>query len=717
MNTDYQSETKSMGDIIYTCPMHPKVQENSAGSCPICGMDLEPQYGHNENDQAYHFMRKKFLIALIFSVPLILLSMIDMLVGHPVAQFISPSMERLIQFLLATPVCIYSAWPFFIRAYQSFARMRLNMFSLIGLGVSVAYCYSIIAAFFPEFFLDAFKDQRGQVAVYFESSAVIVTLILLGQLLELKARSHTNRAIRELMKLQPNTARRIEKDGTEHDVNISEIKFNDHLRVRPGEKIPVDGEIIEGESLIDESMITGEPLPHRKSLNDKVVGATINKTGSFIMKAEKIGADTLLSRIVQMVAQAQRSRAPIQSLVDKVAAVFVPLVIVAACITALAWGFFGSEQNMAFAVVNSIAVLIIACPCALGLATPISIMVATGKGATLGILFKDAQAIERMRKVDTLIFDKTGTLTEGKPRLVKIITAHNFDENILLSLAASLEKASEHPLARAIIDESHARNLQFKKVRDFSSHTGMGVTGIIDNKLVAIGNKLLCDHFGFSNTFDSLADTLRKEGATVMFIAIEKQAVGILAVADPIKKSTKKSLTELQKLGLTLVMATGDNHITATAVAHSLGIKHVASEITPDKKQALIKEYQSKNAIVAMAGDGINDAPALAQADIGIAMGTGTDIAIESASVTLVKGDLMAIVQARRLSEATIRNIRENLFFAFIYNSFGIPIAAGVLYPLFGILLNPMLAALAMSLSSVSVIGNALRLNLFKKSS
>ncbi len=695
----------------YTCPMHPEVRQEGPGRCPKCGMDLEPLIANDNEDHELKKMTRRFKAALIFTIPLVVIAMGDLLPGQPISRILSPNWRMYLELLLATPVCLWSGWPFYVLAISSIKNKSLNMFTLIGLGVSVAYIYSLVAALIPGIFPDTFLNTNGHVAAYFEAAGVIVTLILLGQVLELKARSSTNAAIKELLGLQPNEARLVLKDGNEKDISLQDVKIGDLLRVRPGEKVPVDGEVVEGKSFVDESMISGEPIPVEKNSKDKVVGATINGTGSFVMVAQKIGADTLLSRIIHMVAEAQRSRAPIQKMVDRVSSIFVPLVILTAIATFIIWSLWGPEPRLAYGLINAVAVLIIACPCALGLATPMSIMVATGRGATFGVLFKNAEAIELMRKLSILVSDKTGTLTEGKPKLTKIYAPFDVDEEKLLLYAASLEKSSEHPLAKAIVNAAFERSFKMLDAKNFLSHTGKGVSARIDGHEVALGNLALMAAFSVNpQSLEKDADSLRKEGATVIFIAIDKKVAGLLAVADPIKESSKEAIKTLQQAGLKVVMVTGDNKVTALAVGKILGIDEVVAEVLPEEKVKIIKKYQGEGQVVAMAGDGINDAPALAQADVGIAMGTGTDVAMESAGLTLIKGDLRGIVRARLLSMATIRNIRQNLFFAFIYNGFGVPIAAGVLYPALGVLLSPMIAALAMSLSSVSVVGNALRL-------
>jgi len=693
--------------------MHPEIVRDRPGTCPICGMALEPRtpaQGEEENPELRD-MSRRFWFAAALSLPLVVLAMGDAIGFTVVSGWFSVRTRVFVELALATPVCLWAAWPFYTRAVMSVKNRSLNMFTLIGLGVSVAYGYSVIATLFPGSFPGSFRDAEGTVAPYFEAAAVIVTLILLGQVLELRARSQTSSAIKKLLGMAPTSARRLASDGTEEDVPLEAIQPGDRLRVRPGEKVPVDGVVTDGTSVIDESMVSGEPTPVQKQPGDRVVGATVNGTGSFIMQAEKVGADTLLSRIVAMVAEAQRSRAPIQKLADTVSGYFVPIVVVIAAITFVVWGLVGPEPRMAHALVNAVAVLIIACPCALGLATPMSIMVATGKGATMGVLFRNAEAIEVMRKVDTLVVDKTGTLTEGKPRLMSVRPVPGVEEERVLSLAASLERGSEHPLAEAIVKGAEARGAPIVEAEDFAGITGKGVRGKVQGRAVALGNRALMEELGVAlGESTAEAETLRAEGQTVMFVAIDGQLAGLLSVADPIKESTPEAIRALHQEGIRIVMLTGDSRTTALAVARTLGIDDVVAEVLPDQKVDAVKRFQAEGRFVAMAGDGINDAPALAQAQVGIAMGTGTDVAMESASVTLVKGDLRGIVRARRLSRLTMGNIKQNLFFAFVYNAAGVPIAAGVLYPVFGLLLSPVIAAAAMSLSSVSVIGNALRL-------
>jgi Cu+-exporting ATPase len=696
----------------YTCPMHPQVRQIGPGSCPICGMALEPATAtldEHPNEELID-MSRRFWVSAALTAPLLLLAMGEYFPG-PLARVGAAPWFPWLGLAFATPVVIWGAWPFFVRGWMSVVNRSLNMFTLIALGVSVAYIYSVVATVFPGWFPSSFRDDMGRVGVYFEVSATIVTLILLGQVLELRARSQTSSAIRKLLGMAAKTARRLGDDGKEEDVPLEAVRVGDRLRVRPGEKVPVDGVVLDGSSSVDESMVTGEPIPVEKRPGDRVVGATINGTGSLVIRAEKVGADTLLARIVAMVAEAQRSRAPIQKLADTVSAYFVPAVIAIAIATFVVWALVGPEPRMAHALVNAVAVLIIACPCALGLATPLSIMVATGKGATVGILFRNAEAIEVMRKVDTLVVDKTGTLTEGKPRLVSIIAIPGFTDQEILRVAAGLEVGSEHPLAAAIVAGADARGAAPGAARDFTSVTGKGVRGSVDGRSAALGNRALMDQIGIDvGASAGQAEALRAEGQTVMFVAIDGRLAGLIGVADPIKESTPEAIDALHREGIRIVMLTGDSRTTADAVARKLAIDEVVAEVLPDQKVAVIKRLQAGGRFVAMAGDGINDAPALAQAQVGIAMGTGTDVAMESAGVTLVKGDLRGIVRARRLSRQTMANIKQNLFFAFVYNSAGVPIAAGVVYPFFGLLLSPMIAAAAMSFSSVSVIANALRL-------
>ncbi|MGO1857332.1 MAG: copper-transporting P-type ATPase, partial [Psychrobacter sp.] len=702
---------------VYTCPMHPEVRDVRNSGCPICGMALEPEtltIGEEDTSELDD-MTRRFWICTVLTVPLLIYVMSGMF-GVDFSQYGIPSQVlQWAELVLATPVVLWGAAPFFVRGWQSIKSRNLNMFTLIAIGVGAAYIFSIVATFFPDIFPDSFRDASGQVGVYYEAAAVIVTLVLLGQVLELKARSQTSGAIRALLELAPPTARRVDENGEEVEVSLDEVVTGDKLRVKPGEKLPVDGTVIDGNSSVDESMVTGEPIPVSKVAGDTVTGGTVNGTGTLLVEAVNVGADSVLSKIVQMVAEAQRSRAPIQRLVDQVAGWFVPIVIVSSIITFIVWAIFGPEPAMTYALVNAIAVLIIACPCALGLATPMSIMVGTGKGAQNGVLIKNAEALESMEKVDTIVVDKTGTLTAGKPELTAIDAQVGQDEDEFLALVASVESTSEHPLAEAIVRAAQERSLIIPKATDFNSTTGEGVQAVVDGKKVAIGNSKLMESLNsFDNELSTKADVRRKDGETVMFVAIDGKAAGIISVADPIKPSTKEAISLLHDAGLKVVMLTGDNEKTAQAVANKLGIDEVHADVSPEDKNRIVKEMQDSGKLVAMAGDGINDAPALAQANVGIAMGTGTDVAMESAGITLLKGDLMGIAKAYKLSHATMRNIRQNLFFAFIYNALGVPIAAGVLYPIFGLLLSPMIAAAAMSLSSFSVIANALRLRRLK---
>jgi len=702
--------------IQYTCPMHPEIIQDEPGSCPKCGMALEPMtvtIDEEENPELID-MSRRFWVSAVISVPLVILAMGEF-VGLSFEWLASPRVLSWIELVLATPVVLWGGWPFFVRGWQSLVTRNLNMFTLIGLGTGVAYIYSLVATAFPEIFPGSFRDADGEVAIYFEAAAVIITLVLLGQVMELRARNRTGAAIKALLGLAPKTARRIEADGSESDVALDLVMAGNRLRVRPGEKIPVDGTVVEGNSSVDESMLTGEPIPVEKSVADKVIGATINGTGGLVIEAIHVGADSMLSQIVQMVAKAQRSRAPIQKLADVVAGYFVPIVVLAAIVTFIVWATVGPAPAMAYAIINAVAVLIIACPCALGLATPMSIMTATGKGASMGVLFKDAEAIEVLRKIDTLVVDKTGTLTEGKPRLVQVRAAAGIDESELLRLAATLERGSEHPLATAIVDGAVERGVEFGKVENFASVTGKGVTGEIDARSVALGNTGLLESLDIDpGEFAVQAEASRAEGQTVMYVAVDGAMAGTIGVADPIKETTPEAIKALHEENIRIVMLTGDSETTAKAVAAKLGLDEVIAGVLPDQKAETVKRLQAEGRVVGMAGDGVNDAPALAQAEVGIAMGTGTDVAMESAGITLVKGDLRGIIRARRLSRETMSNIRQNLFFAFVYNGVGVPIAAGVLYPWFGILLSPIIAAAAMSLSSVSVITNALRLNRVK---
>jgi P-type Cu+ transporter len=704
----------AMPGTIWTCPMHPQVRAPQPGSCPICGMALEPVAAGVAEGPSPELvdMTRRFWIGVAFAVPVVILEMGAHFPGLNLHRFISPAVSVWAQFLLASPVVLWAGSPFFVRGWASVRNRALNMFSLISLGVGAAYLYSLAGTFLPGLF-PANLRHDGIVAVYYEASAVITVLVLLGQVLELRAREKTGSAIRALLNLAPKTARRIRDDGQDEDVPLEKVKIGDRLRIRPGDGVPVDGVVLEGRSAVDESMVTGESMPVEKEAAAKLIGGTINGTGSLIMRAEKVGADTMLARIVQMVADAQRSRAPIQRLADIVSSWFVPAVIVVAALAFAGWMIWGPPPAFAYALVAAVSVLIIACPCALGLATPMSIMVGVGKGATVGVLIKNAEALERFEKIDTLVADKTGTLTEGKPRVVAAVPAEGFDEATVLSLGASLERASEHPLAAAIVSSAKERGVAIEDVAEFGSVTGKGVTGRIGGRPVAVGNVKLLDDLGIpAAALELRADALRRDGATAMFVAVDGRLAGLIAVADPIKATTPAALARLRADGIRIVMLTGDNRTTAQAVAAKLGIAEIEAEVLPEQKIAIVRRLKREGRAVAMAGDGVNDAPALAEADVGIAMGTGTDVAMESAGVTLVKGDLAGIARARMLSRATMRNIRQNLVLAFVYNVLGIPLAAGVLYPAFGLLLSPVVAAAAMSFSSVSVIGNALRLRL-----
>ena len=700
--------------IEYTCPMHPEIVREEPGNCPICGMALEPRTVTLEESANPELtdMTRRFWWSAALSLPVFLLAMSEMIPGQPVQHALAPRLINWVQFLLATPVVLWGGWPFFQRGWASVVNRSPNMFTLIAIGTGAAYFFSVFALFFPGVFPASFRGHGGEVAVYFEAAAVITALVLLGQVLELRARSQTSSAIKMLLGLAPKTARILRGDGKEEDIALDQVHPGDLLRVRPGEKVPVDGVVTEGASNVDESMVTGEPLPVEKATGSKVTGGTVNGTGGFVMKAERVGSDTLLAQIVRMVGEAQRSRAPIQRLADLVSSWFVPLVVLIAIITFIAWAVAGPEPRYVYAIVNAVAVLIIACPCALGLATPMSIMVGTGRGATAGVLVKNAEALEVMEKVDTLVVDKTGTLTEGKPKLVTTVAAEGFEEAQLLRLAASLERASEHPLAAAIVAGAQERNIELLNADGFQSITGKGVTGSVDKQSVALGNQKLIEQLGVAMDakLSEQADALRGEGQTVMLMAVDSRLAGLLGVADPKKESAREAIAQLRAESLHMVMLTGDNQRTAQAVARQLGLDAVFAEVLPDQKADVVRRLQAEKKVVAMAGDGINDAPALAQSQVGIAMGTGTDVAMESAGMTLVKGDLRGIVRARRLSKAVMSNIRQNLFFAFIYNVLGVPIAAGVLYPIFGLLLSPMIASAAMTFSSVSVIANALRL-------
>ncbi len=704
-----QEEKAVVKGAIYTCPMHPQIRQEGPGSCPICGMALEPEMPSAEETTNHEMidMTRRFWIGLLLTLPILFLEMGSHVFG---LHILHPQLSNWLQFALGTPVVLWAGWPFFQRAWSSLVTRNLNMFTLIAMGTGVAWLYSIVATFAPSLFPAALQ-QDGSVPVYFEAAAVITVLVLLGQVLELSAREKTGGAIRALLNLAPKTARRIKDDGTEEDVSLEHIQAGDRLRVRPGETVPVDGVVVEGRSAVDESMITGESMPVTKEAKSRIIGGTMNQTGSFIMEAQHVGKDSMLSRIVHMVAEAQRSRAPIQRLADTVSGWFVPAVIAVAVIAFIVWMIYGPEPSFTYALIAAVSVLIIACPCALGLATPMSIMVGVGRGAQAGVLIKNAESLERMEKIDTLVIDKTGTLTEGKPKVVKIVAAQGFNEDQILMLAAALEQGSEHPLAHAIVKAAQEKNLKFSKAQDFDSPTGKGVLGTVDGQSVALGNIKLMDDLKIDiKPLSKQADELRCDGATVIFVAISGKAAGLLAIADPIKETTPDAIKALKAMNIRIVMLTGDNRITAEAVARKLGITEVEAEILPEDKSRIVKTLQDEGRIVAMAGDGTNDAPALSAAEIGIAMGTGTDVAMESAGITLLKGDLMGIVKARRLSQAVMSNIWQNLFFAFIYNAAGVPVAAGVLYPAFGLLLSPMIAAAAMALSSVSVIANALRL-------
>jgi len=696
---------------IYTCPMHPEIRQVGPGSCPICGMALEPVVGANEagpNPELVD-MTRRFWIGLLLTLPVFILEMGGHLAGPH--EWIDPALSNYVQFAFATPVVLWAGWPFFVRGFQSLVTRNLNMFTLIAMGTGVAYAYSLAATFAPGIFPQAFRGHGGAPASYFEAASVITVLVLMGQVLELRAREATSGAIRALLNLAPKTAHRVKDDGSDEDVSLDGVRPGDRLRVRPGDKVPVDGVVLEGRSALDESMVTGESMPVTKEKDSPVIGGTLNTSGSFVMRAEKVGRDTLLSQIVQMVASAQRSRAPIQRLADQVSGWFVPAVIVVAILAFIAWAIFGPEPRFAYGLVAAVSVLIIACPCALGLATPMSIMVGVGRGARAGVLIKNAEALERMEKIDTLVIDKTGTLTEGKPKVVAMKSAAGFDETQVLQLAASVERNSEHPLAAAIVASAAGRKLDLLQVNGFDAHAGKGVTGTADGKRLALGNAKFLGELNIdTSALTPEAERLRGDGATAIFFAVNGKTAGIIAVADPIKATTPDALRALAADGIRVVMLTGDNRTTAQAVARRLGITEVEADILPDQKNSIVGKLRREGRAVAMAGDGVNDAPALAAAEVGIAMGTGADVAIESAGITLLKGDLTGIVKARALSAAVMRNIRQNLFFAFVYNALGVPVAAGVLYPVFGILLSPIIAAAAMALSSVSVVGNALRL-------
>jgi Cu+-exporting ATPase len=698
----------------YVCPMHPEIVRSEPGNCPICGMALEPRTASLEEAENPELadMSRRFWFSTALALPVFLIAMAADLAPEFAGRFASHSSIQWVEFLLATPVVLWGGWPLFQRGWASLVNRSLNMFTLIALGVGVAWVYSVVALVAPGLFPPALRMADGTVPVYFEAAAVITALVLLGQVLELRARSRTSAAIKMLLGLAPKTARIVRPDGREEDVPLDQVQPGDVLRVRPGEKVPVDGVVLEGASALDESMVTGESIPVEKASGDRLIGATVNGTGGLLMRAERVGAETLLAQIVRMVSEAQRSRAPIQRLADVVSSWFVPTVVAVALLTFAVWALVGPEPRLGHAVVNAVSVLIIACPCALGLATPMSIMVGTGRGATSGVLIKNAEALEVMEKVDTLVIDKTGTLTEGRPRLMGVTAAPGFEENEILRLGAALERASEHPLAAAIVAGAEARELKLPEAKDFRSVTGRGVIGEVDGHTVMLGNQRLMDEQKLDpGALAQSADALRSEGQTVMFVAIDGRAAGLIGVADPVKETTPEALRQLHQEGIEVVMLTGDNRVTAEAVAKRLGIERVQAEVLPEQKSEVVKRLQAEGRVVAMAGDGINDAPALAQAQVGVAMGSGTDVAMESAGITLVKGDLRGIVRARQLSRATMGNIRQNLFFAFVYNTLGVPVAAGVLYPFFGLLLSPMIAAAAMSFSSVSVVGNALRLN------
>ena len=696
---------------IYTCPMHSQIRQVGPGSCPICGMALEPVLATAETGPSHELvdMTRRFWIGLALSLPVVALEMGGHLTG--LGHYIGQQTSNWVQMLLATPAVLWAGWPFFVRAWQSLVTRNLNMFTLIAMGTGVAWIYSIVATLAPDVFPAAFRGHDGSVAVYFEAAAVITVLVLLGQVLELRARETTSGAIRALLDLAPKTARRIMPDGTEQEVQLDTVQVSDRLRVRPGEKVPVDGVVLEGRSAVDESMVTGESMPVTKEVGATVIGGTMNQSGALVIEAQKVGLDTMLSQIVQLVAEAQRSRAPIQRLADQVSGYFVPAVIGVAVLAFIAWAIWGPEPQLSYGLVAAVAVLIIACPCALGLATPMSIMVGVGRGAGAGVLIKNAEALEHMEKVDTLVVDKTGTLTEGKPAVTAIVPAPGFTEAEVLRLSASVERASEHPLALAIVTAAEKQGIATAPVTDFDSPTGKGALGTVESRHIVLGNKAFLAEYGVDVApLAEQADRLREDGATAIFAGVDGTVAGAIAIADPVKATTPEALAGLKEEGIRVVMLTGDNWTTAKAVARQLGIDEVEAEVLPDQKSAVVRRYKAAGNVVAMAGDGVNDAPALAAADVGIAMGTGTDVAMESAGITLLKGDLTGIVRARRLSRATMRNIRQNLFFAFVYNALGVPVAAGVLYPFFGILLSPIIAAAAMALSSVSVIGNAIRL-------
>lgn len=715
----YDRVPEGFGGTVYTCPMHPEVRQPKPGSCPICGMGLEAETTSARDDEEPNLelvdFARRFWVGAVLTIPLLILSMSPFVGFTAIREFFGERMTLWIEFALGTPVIVWSGWPFFVRGFHSFRTMKLNMFSLISMGTGAAYIFSIFAVLMPDIFPDGFRDAEGHVGVYFEAAAVIITLVLLGQIMELRARERTGAAIKALLDMAAKTARVIREDGTEEEIPLEDVLVGDKLRVRPGDKVPVDGKVLEGRSSVDESMISGEPVPVEKVSGDTVTGATINGTGSLIIEATRVGADTTLSQIVEMVANAQRSRAPIQKYADMVAGYFVPVVILVAIFAFIGWAIWGPDPALSYGLVAAVAVLIIACPCALGLATPMSIMTATGRGAQAGVLIKNAEALERFEKVDILIVDKTGTLTEGKPKLVAVLPEEGHDEAEVLRLAASLERGSEHPLAEAIVKGAEERGVDMADATDFEAITGKGVKGVVDGHAVALGNsKLIADMGLDSGALVETANARRDEGETVMFVVLDNAIAGLVSVADPVKETTPAALKALHELGFRIIMATGDNERTAKAVAGRLGIDEIRADVLPEDKARIIKELQEQGLKVAMAGDGVNDAPALAQADVGIAMGTGADVAIESAGFTLIKGNLDGIVRARRLVRATMRNIRQNLFFALVYNAAGVPVAAGLLFPLFGILISPMFAAFAMSASSISVVLNALRLRRVK---
>lgn len=715
----YDNVPEGFSGTVYTCPMHPEVRQTESGSCPLCGMGLEAETTSADGDEGPNLelidFTHRFWVGAVLTIPLLILAMSPFVGFTALREFFGERTTLWIEFALGTPVILWSGWPFFVRGFHSFRTMNLNMFSLIGMGTGAAYIFSVIAVLMPDIFPDGFRDADGHVGVYFEAAAVIVTLVLLGQIMELRARERTGSAIKALLDMAAKTARVIREDGTEEEIPLEDVQVGDKLRVRPGDKVPVDGKVLEGRSSVDESMISGEPVPVEKVSGNSVTGATINGTGSLIIEATRVGSDTMLSQIVEMVANAQRSRAPIQKYADMVAGYFVPVVILVAILSFIGWAIWGPDPALSYGLVSAVAVLIIACPCALGLATPMSIMTATGRGAQAGVLIKNAEALERFEKVDILIVDKTGTLTEGKPKLVAVLPEDGHDESEVLRLAASLERGSEHPLAEAIVRGAEGRGVEMADATDFEAVTGKGVKGTVDGHAVALGNAKLISDMGLdSGALVETANARRDEGETVMFVVLDGAIAGLVSVADPVKETTPAALKALHKLGFRIIMATGDNERTAKAVAGRLGIDEIRADVLPEDKAKIIKELQDQGLKVAMAGDGVNDAPALAQADVGIAMGTGADVAIESAGFTLIKGNLDGIVRARRLVRATMRNIRQNLFFALVYNAAGVPVAAGILFPFFGILISPMFAAFAMSASSFSVVMNALRLRRVK---